>query len=290
MNGTIYFDCWTSWISWCFLAAIFLSNRKQSVMSERAQEMRCDTPLTTDIPRVSEETPQFLYHTPLTTSGNHKLSLNLYNNLLDLSSRIPSKQQRELLSREEHLASLSDVTGAGPCVPQVLKDLHSYMSWSRHPGTTWKKLKTQGWLSLALTICPVKPPGEIAFLSKPNRIGSIGPPDAPPVCLVKVHKGRTRVSQISEETFICTCPDLPSHQAILAVHKIGPLFAYIVPDFIVMRIEKLCLKPDLQGTWRCRRKARTTWACPTGDPVGDQSDKALISKDTESWFDRLALK
>ena len=38
VNGTIFFDCWTSWISRCFPAGIFLSNRQQSVMFKRAQE------------------------------------------------------------------------------------------------------------------------------------------------------------------------------------------------------------------------------------------------------------
>ena len=38
MNGIIFFDCWTSWICQCFPAAIEVQNRKQSVMSKRAQE------------------------------------------------------------------------------------------------------------------------------------------------------------------------------------------------------------------------------------------------------------
>ena len=37
-NGVIFFVCWTSCISRCFSCGHFLSNRKQSVMSKRAQE------------------------------------------------------------------------------------------------------------------------------------------------------------------------------------------------------------------------------------------------------------
>ena len=38
MSGTVFFVCWTSWISQCFPAAIFFRSRKQSVISKRVQE------------------------------------------------------------------------------------------------------------------------------------------------------------------------------------------------------------------------------------------------------------
>ena len=38
MNGIIFFICWTSWIFLMFSCSHFLSNRKQSAMSKRAQE------------------------------------------------------------------------------------------------------------------------------------------------------------------------------------------------------------------------------------------------------------
>ena len=53
--------------------------------------------------------PHSAYHLKKSQTLTH------YKHFLDLSSRIPSKQQRELLSGEQLLASLSDVTGAGPC-------------------------------------------------------------------------------------------------------------------------------------------------------------------------------
>ena len=38
MNGNIFLVCWKSWFSLCFSCSHFLSNRKHSVMSKRAQE------------------------------------------------------------------------------------------------------------------------------------------------------------------------------------------------------------------------------------------------------------
>ena len=38
MSGTVFFVCWTSWISQCFPASIFFQSRKRSVISKRVQE------------------------------------------------------------------------------------------------------------------------------------------------------------------------------------------------------------------------------------------------------------
>ena len=82
------------------------------------------------VSRVFKETLHILHNTPPKDSQ----SLIIHKPLLDLSSRIPSKQQRDSFQRTTP-GLMSDVTGARACVPQISKDeTCRIMFWHLHTG------------------------------------------------------------------------------------------------------------------------------------------------------------